>query len=179
MVVGLGSRGEKTMRTVAVAGFVLLACVLSGAAGATSTKQEVFDVDVAFPIDDVCPFTVEEHQQGSFKETSFYRDDTLVKTIVTNIHGPYVLTWTNLSNGKSVTTHSQTFVGTLRFDAEGNVISATTNGIILHFAVPGIGVLSLDVGHLILVDGEPVFVGGPHDILEGNVGALCDYLADP
>jgi hypothetical protein len=45
--------------------------------------------------------------------------------------------------------------------------------------VSGVGVLALDVGHLIVVDGEPVFVGGPHDILEGNVDALCDYLADP
>ena len=55
----------------------------------------------------------------------------------------------------------------------------TVTGVVFRVNVPGAGVVLLDVGRSIFdpATGEHTIVGGPHQLLEGDVEALCAALA--
>lgn len=157
---------------------ILLGFAFAAVAGATSTRQEVVYVNDTFTNDIGCGFPVENHVEGSFKVTSYFDSSgNLTKQIFTNIYGRFVITLS--ANGKSVTGSFGPNMITLYFDANGNVVRETENGLTFLFTVPGFGVLAMDVGRLVHVGEEEVFVAGPHDFQNGNTDALCSYLADP
>ena len=55
----------------------------------------------------------------------------------------------------------------------------TTTGVVYRVTVPGAGAVLLDVGRSIFDPGtgEITVIGGPHQLLEGDVQALCAALA--
>jgi hypothetical protein len=147
-------------------------------AGATGPRQEVVQIDETSVNDGTCSFPFDEHAQGSFKVTSYYDSSgNLTKQIFTNIGGRFVITLS--ANGKSVTGNFGPMMITFYFDANGNVIRETENGLTFLFTVPGSGVIEMDVGRVIAENDEHVFIAGPHDFISGNTDALCAYLADP
>jgi hypothetical protein len=57
---------------------------------------------------------------------------------------------------------------------------ATYRGVVFNIQAPGVGVVLMDVGRLIVnEEGEVIFQGGPHPAFFGDVEGLCSYLADP
>jgi hypothetical protein len=167
----------KRLFVVAASVAVIVGAVATGA-GATGPRQEVVQVDVTFTDSGTCGFPFDEHALGSFKSTSFYDSSgNLTKQTITGIYGRFVITLS--ANGKSVTGSLGPNADTLYFDANGNVVRETENGLIFNFIVSDYGPLAMDVGRVIVVDGEDFFVAGPHDFLNGNTAALCNYLAGP
>jgi hypothetical protein len=154
----------------AVAGFV-------AASAAARTTVTFVPVDVSFTDTGLCGFQIDVTDVGTFHVTDFFdQSGTLIKEISA---GPTVLTVTNPANRK-VATSTQTFAQTIVFNPDGSISSVTQSGLILNFHMRGVGSISMDVGTVRFdADGNVVFVGGPHDFLEGDLAGFCNALADP
>jgi hypothetical protein len=160
-----------------LAGLLGLAVASAGAAASTTTT--IIDVDDAFSETDNCGFQLDWTVHGSFKHTEFFDSSgTLVKVIENNTGGPFTITVTNPANGIVATTQSQTFVLIVRFNPDGSVKSATINGIVNNFVIPGVGSVLLDVGTVVFDSEDNILkIGGPHQQLEGDVEGFCSALA--
>jgi hypothetical protein len=150
------------------------------AVAASSTTRTVSNENYSFTDTANCPPEVLEwHGQGSFKVTDYYdTGGTLVKEITTNTGGPFTITVTNTANGKTAITRSQTDVIITRYNPDGSVSGQRFNGVILHFNMPGGGVLAMDVGTVWFdSQGNVVRIGGPHQFLTGDLAEFCAALS--
>lgn len=163
---------------------LVLAGVLSGlgvasASAAASTTTTIVHVDFSSSETDNCGFQLDEHDQGSFKDTLYFDSNgTLVKEIFTNTGGPFTITFTNPANGKTATTQSSTTVVIVRFNADGSVNTVTQNGNLFNFVLPGTGTIAMDVGTLVEDSNHDVLkIGGPHQFHAGDLAGFCAAMA--
>jgi hypothetical protein len=154
---------------------------VASASAAASTTTTIVHVDVSFSETDTCGFQLDWHLQGSFKDTQFFDSSgTLVKLIETNTGGPFTVTITNPANDKTATTRSQTVVGILTINPDGSLNTVTQNGIVFNFVLPGTGTIAMDVGTVVFdSEGNLLKIGGPHQLLVGDVAGFCAAVADP
>ena len=54
--------------------------------------------------------------------------------------------------------------------------TASTNGIIFRYVIPGAGAILLDVGRILTDHGQVVFQAGPHPFFDGDLAGLCAAL---
>lgn len=158
---------------------VLLGLGVASASAAASTTTTIVHVDVSSSETDNCGFQLDEHDQGSFKDTLYFDSHgTLVKEIFTNTGGPFTITITNPANGKTATTRSSTTVVIVTFNADGSVNTVTQNGNLFNFVLPGTGTIAMDVGTLV-EDSEfnVLKIGGPHQFHAGDLARFCAAMA--
>jgi hypothetical protein len=155
------------------AGVVLWLGVAS--AGAEASTTTVASVDFSFSDTSMCGFELDHHLAGTFKDTSFFDSTgTLVKLIETNMSGPFRDMVTNPANGKTATSQSETIVSIFQFNPDGSVKDVETRGIFVHFVLPGMGSILMDLGHVVFdQDFNPVPLRGPHQVLTGDVATFC------
>jgi len=141
---------------------------------AVPPTTEVTTIENAITVDtDICgaqlPITFIEN--GTFKTTTFYdREGNVVKSILSNYNVRYTSTAT--ANGKTLLTNYPLVFVTYT-DADVRV------GLRNAYTVPGVGVVLLDAGRLVLdpETGDVIFEAGQHQVVEGSVSAFCSYFA--
>ena len=165
---------RKTVSLLIGVGALVLAV---GPARAVEPTRLVATVDHLTSIDELCGFPITHVENGTFKIATFFdREGNPVKAIVTDI-GQFTITAS--ANGKTLVSNEPT-VGI--FDFAANTLSQL--GLVAAFHVPGRGVILLAAGRLVVVPtgGPPspadvVAIAGPHQPIEGDVEAYCDYFA--
>jgi hypothetical protein len=158
-------------------GVAALASVVATPAEAVAPTKFVFTVENFTWTDDLCGFPITHVENGTGKFAIFFdQDGNPVKAIGTDM-GRF--TNTASANGKTLVSN-QPFVTILDFVAGTH----TEVGLIVAFHVPGEGVVLLAAGRLVvrLTEGPPtpedvIAVNGPHEPIEGDVEAYCDYFA--
>ena len=115
--------------------------------------------------------TIRFVENGSFKIRTFYdREGNVVKTILSNFNQRF--TSTASANGKTLSTNYPLVFITDSDDAD--IRAGLRNA----YQVPGAGVVLLDAGRLIFdANGDLVFEAGQHELLNGDIGAFCEYFA--
>ncbi len=174
------------MRTTCslLAGAAALALALTTPALASATPASaaepttfVFTVDNFTWTEDLCGFPITHVENGTGKVTVFVdQQGNPVKSIATDMSR---FTITASANGKTLVSNEPT-VSILDFEA--NTLAQL--GLIAAFHVPGQGVILLAAGRLVVVPtGAPpaladvVAVDGPHQPIEGDVAAYCNYFS--
>jgi len=172
-------------RLFIVAGLVL-ACLGSAAFGPppppTPRADRVY-VNAAFPYVDTksCAFPVEIKTIGyAIKHVLYYPNGAVKQTLI--VQPTTRTTFTNLDNGKSVSTPSVGLSMT-KYDTAGHMTLHTVSGLVRRIVVPGKGLVIADIGqvgfHLTfdaagaLVDWDPVSSGIQNGV---TVDKLCQYL---
>jgi hypothetical protein len=117
-------------------------------------------------------FTHTEDYQVTRTVTDFYDSETnLIREV---LHIRFVGTATNDVTGKTIPV---TGVRHLVFDFAAGTFTET--GVLRHVTVPGEGIVLHESGRIVLPleQGlEPLFVAGPHQLLEADVDAFCAAL---
>ncbi len=135
----------------------------------TSFEIEIDEIDPA--LSELCGFDVRVAGTLKITETLFFDQDGAPSHV--KVHVLY-------HNG--TVTNLETSL-TLRDPGAFNVTIDLNDGTIvetgMHFAitVPGEGVVVLDAGRLVAVDGELVFEAGPHFQLNQGDSIICDALS--
>jgi hypothetical protein len=155
-----------------------LAVVASGlavAATAAATPPTTTEVSLhrSVPSFLPCPsFFVHGEFDITRRTTTFYDNSGIPIRIVNHVDATGTLS--NPLTGKSLpdstrfTMTTDLVTGTRRFDGKLRVDSA-----------PGEGVVFQVVGRVVFYPDGTMFEAGPHDDLDGNLGALCTYLGTP
>lgn len=96
---------------------------------------------------------------------------TALRSVITN-QRRYVATAS--ANGKTLLTNYPQVIRTTFSDN-----TRTEMGLSIAYRVPGQGLILINTGRLVLdrATGDVIFSAGPHDVVEGNVSAFCDYFA--
>jgi hypothetical protein len=132
--------------------------------------------DGSFPTDTFCPFTLTEHQSGTFQIATFFNTaGNPTKSIIT-VRSHYAVSLSG--NGRTLVGVSP-FVQKDVLYPNGDVASRTLTGVVWQFRVPRGGLVLVDTGRVVRfhADGPVVFEAGQHPVLDGNTQALCDYFA--
>ena len=157
-------------------GVAVLALPVAPARAVEPTRL-VVSVDHLTSTDELCGFPITHVENGTGKITTFFdQDGNPVKAIGTDM-GRFTITAS--ANGKTLVSNEPTV---LIFDFEANTLSQL--GLVAAFHVPGRGVILLAAGRLVVVPsgGPPtpadvIAIAGPHQPIEGDVDAYCDYFA--
>ena len=172
---GATSRRMTLIALTALAVLISLvaASLASAAAPVTVEKNESFTRHFAnLPDCEGSGFTHTEDYQITRSVTEFYdREGTLVREV---LHIRFVGTATNDETGKTLP-----ITGTrhLVFASDGTFIET---GVLRHVTVSGDGIVLHQSGRVVWPPEEglaPLFVAGPHELLEGDVAAFCAALA--
>ncbi len=158
---------------IGVAAALVLAAVPARAAESTRFVFTVLDLTST---DDLCGFPITHVENGTGKITTFFDPDgDPTKAIGTGM-GRFTITAS--ANGKTLVSNEPTV---LKFDFETNTLSQL--GLVAAFRVPGRGTILLAAGRLVVVaTGAPptpadvIAIAGPHQPIEGDVEAYCDYF---
>jgi len=171
--------GSRTVRRICslLVGAVALGLALATPAMAAEPTTFVFTVDNFTWTDDLCGFPITHVENGTGKVTVFFDEQgNPVKSIDTDMSR---FTITASANGKTLVSNEPTV---LILDLEANRLAEL--GLIASFHVPGQGVILLAAGRLVVVPtGAPptpadvLAVDGPHQPIEGDVAAYCDYFS--
>ena len=162
--------GVAALTALAVLISLVAASVASAAAPVIVEKQNSLTRQFAdLPDCEGSGFTHTEDYQITRSVTEFYdREGTLVREV---LHIRFVGTATNDETGKTLP-----ITGTrhLVFAADGTF---TETGVLRHVTVSGEGIVLHDSGRIVR-DPEfaPLFVGGPHQLAEGDLAAFCAAL---
>jgi hypothetical protein len=171
---------SRTGRRVAVAGglcAVALAMVPTTAAAAPPERTviTVDDTDFAVKSSGICGFDILLHTKGTIRITDYVdRDGTPTRSLVT--YPGLTYTFINASTGESVTSVSPD-PEHYSWNADGSFTMVVT-GLIMHWVVPGEGVLGADAGRLVVTvaaDGTVTEEETGHH--EPRFPALCHILA--
>ena len=171
------------MRRLAVLTTLALVAAMPGAT-ASAARPEI----TVIPVDDTgyavkasarCGFDILLHTEGTIRIIEFTdRDDELRRSLT--VYPGLTYTFINEATGKSITSVSPD-PEHVTFNPDGSFTMRVT-GLIMHWVVPGQGVLGADAGPLVMTfdaDGElvsEVQTGGHH---EPRFPALCQILAAP
>jgi hypothetical protein len=117
-------------------------------------------------------FDFSDNWSGSVIVTSYLNDDGSLNRY--HVHGEFLDTLTNLSNGKTLTgrTEGYNFFENVA-DTPGLWKHA---GLMFHFNIPGNGVVNIDAGYMLMYNGEITLVKGKHQFNTGDITALCAAL---
>jgi hypothetical protein len=155
-------------------GAVMLLFVATGSqALAVKPIDQSLEVNITdvFPI---CAFPVQYHEEGTVRVS--LRVDQSGEPRFDVAHVNLAITWTNLSNGNSLT-------GVQRVGAKthygGDVILTEFHGLVYRFIVPGHGTVLLNAGHFFFdrSTGTVSLVRGNLTFLDGDYQDLCSVLA--
>jgi hypothetical protein len=155
---------------MAAAGAVTL--VAAAPATAVPPERTQFPSTFEYVDEEICDFPIEFSFESTSTVTRFFDEQGNVTRIQAHFVDDAIAT--NPANGKSATGHE---VANVVRDVQNG--TQTYNGIPLHFSVPGYGAVLIDVGRVVfdLTTGEPTFIAGPHQSIEGDVGEFCAALA--
>ena len=162
-------------------GSVLLPLAFAAPALAAPPTTEVTTVELgefASVDTELCGFPIMFDESGTFKVTTFYdAEGNRVRTILSNFSDRYTATAT--ANGKTLATNYPLVVITSIENDEDDL--RIELGLRNAYTVPGSGVVLLDAGRVIIdqATDEVLFEAGPHQFLNGDADAFCDYFADP
>jgi hypothetical protein len=147
--------------TVAVAG---LAFIASAASAAPPEKDVFFD---SFSFEDTWTCL------GITIVQSNEERDTVIEFSATRLWIQRQGVATLTANGKKLTSN---FSAMILIDLDVERVKVV--GTVYNIQVPGAGNVLLDAGSVVFDDstGSIVRIGGPHQQLTGDVGALCSYL---
>jgi hypothetical protein len=173
----LGATSRRTTLVTLTALAVLISLVAASLASADAPviveKQNSLTRHFAnLPDCEGSGFTHTEDYQVTRSVTQFYdREGTLVREV---LHIRFVGTATNDETGKTLP-----ITGTrhLVFAADGTF---TETGVLRHVTVRGDGIVLQESGRVMRPPEEglaPLFVAGPHQLLEGDIAAFCAALA--
>jgi hypothetical protein len=156
----------RTYLTIAAAALALSALAASTAVAAPPDKM-TFESSFSFPDTTTCP--------GTTIVQSNEERDTIIEFADGAQHVQRHGIATLEANGKTLTSN---FSATIFLDATPTV---KVVGTVYNIQVPGAGNLLLDAGNIVIdVSTDPPTVqhlGGPHQQFDGDVAALCAYLA--
>jgi hypothetical protein len=165
----------RPMRQILIAASLAVCAFVAGGMPSAAVAQpsvEVVPVDVTFT-DMTCRFPLTEHLEGHTVTVTF-RDDSgaevrrLRQVVVTG-------TLTNPISGATARVHEAALFE--RQSAGGAVTEARQSGLRLLVTVPGVGRVLLDAGLVVTEAGSVVQVAGPHQLRDGDVGAMCAALS--
>ena len=151
---------------------LLLLLLATPAQAIAPTKVVTTQIDLTFDDSDICGFPITFVENGTYKTTTFYdSQETALRSVITN-QRRYVATAS--ANGKTLLTN---YPLVIRTSFEDN--TRTERGLFSAYHVPGEGLILINTGLLVIdrATGDVIFSAGPHDIVEGNVSAFCDYFA--
>ena len=159
-------------KTLASRGALLAIALLVPARAALAAPPEMvtFHFDRTETDSRLCGFPIEAHDEGNVR-LAFHFDRKGQIEWVNVTTSAYRITLTNPENGISLWTPSPEHIIETAYDT-------TNSGLVIRFVLPGAGLLTLDAGRVNFDNGGDVTVNGPHMLLEGDVEALCDALAD-
>lgn len=161
-------------RLLAISVLALMTTPLVAASGAGADPPDRttlrFDFDQVFIDDFTCAFPFEERLVGHVIITTFFDNEGNVTRRHLNVLG--VGEATNPETGKTLQ-----FVQANLYDDEAS--TRVTAGLRFMAHVPGGGVVLLDAGRVVVVDGDVEFEAGPHQFINGDVEEFCGFLADP
>jgi hypothetical protein len=171
--------GSSTMRRICslLGAAAALALALATPALAAEPTTFVFTVDNFTWTDDLCGFPITHVENGTGKVTVFSdQQGNPVKSIATDM-GQFTITAS--ANGKTLLSNEPTV---LILDVKANTLAQL--GLIAAFHVPGQGVILLAAGRLVVVPtqapptpADVLAVDGPHQPIEGDVAAYCNYFS--
>jgi hypothetical protein len=173
------STRKLTARAAAV-GLVSGAALMSAAPAAVAappvrTVLQVDDIGPATKSSERCGFDILLRTQGTIRFTDFYdRSGVMTRSLVT--YPSLTYTFSNAATGEAVTSNSPD-PEHYTWNAEGSFTMVVT-GLIMHWVVPGQGVLGADAGRLVVTvaaDGTVVEEENGHH--EPRFPALCEILA--
>jgi hypothetical protein len=136
------------------------------AASAASPEKVVFFDSFSFEDTWTCP--------GITIVQSNEERDAVIEFSPTRLHWQRHGVATLTANGKTLTSN---FGAMILVDLEVERVKVV--GTVYNIQVPGAGNVLLDAGSVVFDDsnGSIVRIGGPHQQLTGDTGALCSYLA--
>jgi hypothetical protein len=164
--------------TMVVLAGLLLTVTLALPAGAARPVRETIPLDNSFLDTESCDpygFDPEIDLQVSFVGQArivrfFDRQGNLTRV---HVHGSDVATVTNPANGKTAQGVDRWLEIDNRRTGEYTIV-----GLYYHLNFPGAGIVLLEAGRITFdAEGNVVHLSGPHDVFEGNFGALCHALA--
>jgi hypothetical protein len=171
------------VRRLALLGTLALAAVLPGATSSAAppdmTVIPVDDTAYAVKASARCGFDILLHTEGTIRITEF-TDRTGEPRASLTVYPGLTYTFINQATGKSITSVSPD-PEHVTINPDGSFTMRVT-GLIMHWVVPGQGVLGADAGPLVMTfdaDGELVSelqTGGHH---VPRFPALCEILAAP
>ena len=160
-------------RLISAVATVASALAVAGTASATPPTTTEVSFHRSLPSFLACPsFLVHGEFDITRRTTTFYDEAGIPIRIVTHVHFTGMLS--NPLTGKSLpdsgrfTVTTDLVTGTRTFDGKLRVDTA-----------PGEGVVFQEVGRVVFYPDGTIFEAGPHDDLDGNLGALCTYLGTP
>jgi hypothetical protein len=146
----------------------------------TTPLTTVVTVDVTFINDFDCAFPLIEQVTGAYRDTLYFdQNGVLVREYISpQFQGPLTVRWTNPENGRSLESHEASpFM--IYYNPDGSFRKLMNQGLTFMVTVPGAGrPLLADVGRIVIERGKGItFESGPHEELNGETTAFCDYLA--
>ena len=147
------------------------AILLAASPGAAlPPQQDHFPFTFDFVDEEICGLPIEFSFDGAVTVTRFFdREGNLTRI---EMHASDYAQAMNLANGKSATGHETSNV---RVDVEAG--TETLRGLPIHLKVPGHGAVLMETGRVVFdASGNPTFVAGPHQLLEGDFSEFCAAL---
>ena len=161
-------------RLMILAALALLAAPATASASA-SRHVDLISVDSTFQTDSFCSFPLTEHQSGTFQVATFF--DTAgdpTKAIIT-VRSHYTVSLSG--NGKTLS-GVQPYAEKDVLNSDGDAVSRAQMGVSWQFRIPGGGLVLVETGRIVYdADDNVVFEAGPHPVVDGATGALCDYFS--
>lgn len=162
----------RRLLAVSVLAIMTAPLVAASAAGARTPDRMFQTFDGLEVTDDTtCPFPFEERVDGHIIRTTFYDNDGNVTRAHVNVFG--LIEITNPATGKTLKGIQSNL-----YDIP-DPSTRVTSGLRFMAHVPGGGVVILDAGRVVTVDGDIVFEAGPHQFVNGDVQEFCGYLGSP
>jgi len=146
----------------------------------TTPLATVVTVDVTFINDFDCTFPLIEQVTGAYRDTLYFdQNGVLVREYISpQFQGDLRVRWTNPENGMSLDSHQASSL-MIYYNPDGSFQKLMNQGLTFMVTVPGVGrPLLADVGRIVIERGKGItFESGPHEELNGETTAFCDYLA--
>ena len=146
----------------------------------TTPLTTVVTVDVTFINDFDCTFPLIEQVTGAYRDTLYFdQNGVLVREYISpQFQGSLTVRWTNPENGRSLESHQASSL-MIYYNLDGSFQKGMNQGLTFMVTVPGAGrPLLTDVGRIVIERGKGItFESGPHEELNGETTAFCDYLA--
>jgi hypothetical protein len=165
-------RKEDTMkRFIMLIGAMLLAALPSSAA-ANPPDIQMPTVSVVVVDTTTCPFPIEESVEAHLVIATFYDHEGNAIRMIRKVSAK--ITILNAATGVTASA-----MQTNLYDTELATGDRVQAGLRFHVHVPGVGVILLDAGRVILSGGVVVFEAGQHQLGDGDTDEFCAYLATP
>lgn len=159
--------------------FFLTTSLFAIHANALPPNTTIISADSVFTNDFDCPFPLIEKVSGSYQNRRYFNENgILVREFFSpQFQGSLTVSWTNPATGATLTSHEASML-MIYYNEDGTFRKASNQGLTFMVSVPGEGPLLIDVGRIVIERGKGItFEVGPHQELNGETRAFCNYLA--